>query len=126
MIAQRDVMVPMRDGVRLCIDIFRPDTTDKLPSLLAIAPYNKELLSPEYVAVLPPQPSWSAQWAGSIEAGHTDSLVSRGYIHIVGTSRASVKPEGGGAPAWDYFHLIESTARARFATSCWTTKQLCK
>jgi uncharacterized protein len=122
-IAARDVMVSMRDGVRLCIDIYRPDTTDKLPALLAIAPYNKELLSPEYAAVVPPQPAWSALWGGAIEAGDTDFLIARGYTHIVGASRASVKPEDGGAPAWDYFHLIESTARARFATSCWTTKQ---
>jgi uncharacterized protein len=106
-IAQRNVMVPMRDGVRLCIDIYRPDTTDKLPALLAIAPYNKELLSPEYAAVVPPQPSWSTLWGGSIEAGDTDYLVARGYIHVVGTSRAAGKSEGGGSPAWDYYDLIE-------------------
>ena len=35
LIGDRDVMVPMRDGVRLCIDIFRPDTAERLPALLA-------------------------------------------------------------------------------------------
>jgi hypothetical protein len=100
-------MVPMRDGVSLCVDIYRPDTAEKLPALLAIAPYNKELLSPEYAQAVPPQPAWSALWAGSVEAGDTDFLVSRGYIHVVGTTRGAGKSQGGGSPAWDYYDLIE-------------------
>jgi predicted acyl esterase len=107
MIMQRDVMVPMRDGVHLCIDIFRPETDEKLPALLAIAPYNKELLSLEYAAAVPPQPAWSALWGGSVEAGDTEFLIARGYIHVIGTSRSSGKSEGGGSPAWDYYDLIE-------------------
>ncbi|MDE2372507.1 MAG: hypothetical protein KGN16_26310, partial [Burkholderiales bacterium] len=61
-IAERDVRVAMRDGVHLCIDIFRPDTDERLPTLLAIAPYNKELVSPEFAAAVPPQPPWSSAW----------------------------------------------------------------
>lgn len=106
-IVMRDVMVPMRDGVRLCVDIFRPQTDDRLPALLAIAPYNKELLGPEYAAAVPPQPAWSTLWAGAIEAGDTDFLNARGYVHVIGTTRASGKSEGGGAPTWDYYDLIE-------------------
>src|SRR5262245_18755833 len=33
MIAERDVLVPMRAGVRMAVDIYRPETTDKLPAL---------------------------------------------------------------------------------------------
>jgi predicted acyl esterase len=105
--SERDTMVAMRDGVRLCIDVFRPPTADRLPALLAVAPYNKELLSPEYAATVPPQPSWSALWAGSAEAGDTDFLVSRGYVHVIGTTRGSGKSESGGSPAWDLYDLIE-------------------
>jgi uncharacterized protein len=104
---QRDVMVPMRDGVRLCIDIFRPETHEKLPALLAISPYNKEIVSPEYAAVVSPQPPWSSIWAGSVEAGDTDFLIARGYVHIVATTRAAGKSEAGGSPVWDYYDLIE-------------------
>jgi predicted acyl esterase len=100
-------MVPMRDGVHLCIDVYRPDTAERLPALLAVAPYNKEILSPEYAAVVSPQPAWSSLWAGSVEAGDTDFLIARGYVHVVGTSRGAGKSEGGGSPAWDYFDLIE-------------------
>ena len=47
MTQQRDVLVPMRDGVHLCIDIYRPDAPGKFPALLAIAPHNKEWQTPE-------------------------------------------------------------------------------
>src|SRR4051794_8116644 len=35
MVTERDVYVPMRDGVRLCADIYRPETDDPVPALLA-------------------------------------------------------------------------------------------
>ena len=43
----KDVMVPMRDGVRLAIDVYRParngePVEEKLPILLQRTPYNKE------------------------------------------------------------------------------------
>ena len=47
MIAEKDVLVPMRDGVKIAIDIYRPDTTDKLPALLALSIHNKDLQGPE-------------------------------------------------------------------------------
>ena len=47
MIAEKDVMVPMRDGVKIAVDIYRPDTTEKLPALLAFAIHNKDLQGPE-------------------------------------------------------------------------------
>src|SRR5215475_15912677 len=34
MIAEKDVLVPMGDGVKIAIDIYRPDTTENLPALL--------------------------------------------------------------------------------------------
>ena len=47
MIRDIDVYVPMRDGVKLCVDIYRPDTTEKLPALLAFAIYNKDFQGPD-------------------------------------------------------------------------------
>ena len=107
LVAERDVMAPMRDGVRLCVDVYRPQTAERLPALLAIAPYNKDLAGPEYAAAVPPQPPWSPLWAGSVEAGDTRYLVTRGYAHVIGTGRGAGKSEGGGAPTWDYYDLIE-------------------
>jgi predicted acyl esterase len=47
MVAEKDVYVAMRDGVKICADIYRPDTTEKLPALLAISIHNKDLQGPE-------------------------------------------------------------------------------
>ena len=38
-----DVTIPMRDGSRLYADVYRPDTPDSVPVLLARTPYNKAL-----------------------------------------------------------------------------------
>lgn len=40
-IYDRDVALEMRDGVKLRADIFRPDTTDKVPALVVWSPYGK-------------------------------------------------------------------------------------
>jgi len=107
MIAMRDVRVPMRDGVELCIDIFRPDAAEKFPALLAFAIYNKDLQSPEQMQAVPPQPAWSSLWTGLLEAGDTRFLVSRGYIHVIGSPRGIGKNGSGGSREWDAYDLIE-------------------
>ena len=42
-----DVMVPMRDGVKICVDVYRPDAPGKFPALLAFAIYNKDFQGPD-------------------------------------------------------------------------------
>ena len=71
MITDRDVMVPMRDDVHLCVDIYRPDSSEQFPALLAFAIYNKDIQGPEMAEALPPQPAWSPLWTGPLEAGDT-------------------------------------------------------
>jgi len=41
-IRERNVMVPMRDGVRLAADIFRPDALGRFPVLVTRGPYGKD------------------------------------------------------------------------------------
>lgn len=36
-----DVPVPMRDGDEILIDIFRPDTEQSVPTIVAWSPYGK-------------------------------------------------------------------------------------
>jgi predicted acyl esterase len=50
LIAEKDVAVPMRDGVNLSIDIYRPDSTEKFPAMLAFSIYNKDLQGPAAAA----------------------------------------------------------------------------
>jgi putative CocE/NonD family hydrolase len=107
MIKERDVYVPMRDGVRLCVDVYRPDAPGKFPALLAFAIYNKDFQGPEMAEALPPQPAWAPLWTGPIEAGDTKFFVSRGYVHVIGSPRGVGKSEGGGSREWDCYDLIE-------------------
>src|SRR5262249_382896 len=107
MIRERDVTAPMRDGVKLCVDVYRPDTKEKLPALLAFAIYNKDFQGPDVAEALPPQPAWTPLWTGPLEAGDTHFFVSRGYVHVIGCPRGVGKAEGGGSREVDRYDLIE-------------------
>jgi len=104
---EKDVAVTMRDGVALSVDIYRPNSSERFPALLAFAIYNKDLQGPDMAEALPPQPSWAPMWAGLLEAGDTKFFVSRGYVHVIGSPRGIGKSEGGGSRQWDCYDLIE-------------------
>src|SRR5262245_30986820 len=107
MIAEKDVLVPMRDGVKIAVDIYRPDTADKLPALLALSIHNKDLQGPEAAEASLSHPAWSMLWTGPAEAGDTRFFVARGYVHVIGNPRGIGKSEGGGSRAFDSYDLIE-------------------
>ena len=88
---ERDIFVPARDGIRLAINVFRPDAPGKFPALLALSPYVKDHQDCYW---LPPQPAGQPLWDGSVEAGDTRYLVSRGYVHIIADERGTGKSEG--------------------------------
>ena len=64
MIAEKDVMVAMRDGIKIAVDVYRPDTSDKLPALLAFSIHNKDLQGPELAEATLTHPAWSMLWTG--------------------------------------------------------------
>jgi predicted acyl esterase len=101
----------MRDGVKLKIDVYRPETDRPLPALLAFAVYNKDMQDPDLARDLKAQPAWSSLWAGPIEGGDTRFIVSRGYVHVIGGPRGIGKSEGGGSREWDSYDLIEWIAK---------------
>lgn len=45
---ETNVMVPMRDGVQLATDIYRPENAAPLPALIARTPYNKNGMNERY------------------------------------------------------------------------------
>jgi predicted acyl esterase len=109
-IEDRDIYVTMRDGVRLAINIFRPDAPGKFPALLAMSGYGKD----ETELRLPPQPlAKSAVWDGNIEAGDYGDIVPRGYVHIIGDFRGTGTSEGQfpGPDGRDCYDLIEWIAQ---------------
>src|SRR2546426_7549011 len=74
-VVTRDVMVPMRDGVHLATDVYRPRpdsgaATEKLPTILVRSPYGRGLD--------PLAPSWAAH----------------GYAVVVQDTRGRYQSEG--------------------------------
>ena len=43
--SERNVSIPVSDGVTIDADVFRPDGDGKFPALISISPYNKEVQS---------------------------------------------------------------------------------
>ena len=43
---EKDVLVSLRDGVRLASNVFRPDKPGKFPVILAMTPYGKDQTPP--------------------------------------------------------------------------------
>ena len=83
----------MRDGIRLCIDIYRPPAAGKYPVLLSLSPYAKDFQQH------PPQ------WSHAIESGATAFYVGNGYIHVIAQGRGAGRSQG----KWELFGPAERT-----------------
>ena len=102
----------MRDGVRLAIDVYRPDGQGPFPVLYAAALHNKDMQGPDMADVLPPQPANVPLWFGPIEAGDTRRLIANGYVHVIAQPRGSAKSEGHyGIENTDHYDVIEWISR---------------
>src|SRR5690625_3407955 len=89
-IEERDVDITLGDGTKLCIDIFRPKTTDKVPALVASSGYGKD---PQSINI-PQQPPKSMTFDHMVEAGNINFFVSRGYSFVIPDLRGVGKSEG--------------------------------
>jgi putative CocE/NonD family hydrolase len=108
MIQERDIMVPMRDGVKVAVGIYRPDAQGKFPVIYTNAMHNKDLQRPDIAEALNPQPAYSPMWYGVIEGGDTKRFVSNGYVHVIAQLRGVGKSEGNMCEdEWDHYDLIE-------------------
>ena len=76
------VMVRMRDGVRLGVDVYRPEKAGKYPALLSLSPYSKDIQQK------PPH------WSHAIESGATGFYVANGYVHVIAQVRGAGYSEG--------------------------------
>ena len=112
--ADKNIFVKMSDGVRIALDVYRPDAKGKFPALLGMSAYGKDL------QVLPlktqSKGNGSQLWDGPIEAGDPEFIVPRGYIHVIGDFRGSGDSEGellSGDPrqARDGYEIIEWIAK---------------
>lgn len=113
MIQERDVIITMRDGIKLAADIYRPDARGEFPVIYACAMHNKDLQRPEIAEALNPQPAYSTMWYGSIEGGDTKRFVANGYAHVIAQLRGAAKSEGDImiGDEWDHYDVIEWIAK---------------
>ena len=81
-VVERDVMVTMRDGTRLAIDVWRPDAPGHFPALVERTPYDKTRSS-------------------EIRAGAHEFFASRGYVFLVQDVRGRYASQGDFYPFRD-------------------------
>ena len=79
-IVDQKVMMPMRDGVRLATDIYRPKTTEKVPIIFSRTPYNFN--------------SWGDGEQRTRTAQRAYEVVKRGYAYVVQNERGRYFSEG--------------------------------
>ena len=109
-----DIRVPMRDGAKLAVDVFRPLSEGRFPALLSFSAHNKFLQSPAVADAASNQPAWAPLWCGCAEGGDTTYFTSRGYAHVIGNVRGCGNSDPGNQ--WvegktDAYDLIEWIAR---------------
>ncbi len=97
-VIEKNVMVPMRDGIELATDVYHPDTRDTLPTLVQRLPYNKEL------------------WALTNAALDVARAVQAGYVVVIQDTRGRFASGGNFNP---FFHEAEDGAD----TIAWAAKQ---
>ncbi len=82
-IVDQKIMMPMRDGIRLATDIYRPKTNKKVPIIFSRTPYNFN--------------SWGDGKQRTRTAQRALEAVKRGYAYVVQNERGRYYSEG----EWD-------------------------
>ena len=82
-IVEQKIMMPMRDGIRLATDIYRPKTDEKVPVIFSRTPYNFN--------------SWGDGEQRTRTAQRAYEAVKRGYAYVVQNERGRYYSEG----EWD-------------------------
>ena len=88
---ERKVMVPMRDGVRMQADIYRPKSNDKAPIIFSRTPYNFNW--------------WDVRLGAPRDMTTVLDAIKRGYAYVIMNERGHFFSEGNydilGAPITD-------------------------
>lgn len=96
-IVDQKVMMPMRDGIRLCTDIYRPKTDQPVPVIFSRTPYNFN--------------SWGDGEKRTRTAQRAYEAVKKGYAYVVQNERGRYFSEGEwdilGVPLTDGYDAFE-------------------
>ena len=93
-IAERNISVPMSDGISIDVDIFRPDGDEKFPVVLGMSAFNKDIQSKRVWPAATRTRRIQGVPDACLEAGPVDFLVRRGYVHIIGSIRGTGRSGG--------------------------------
>ncbi|HET9514825.1 MAG TPA: CocE/NonD family hydrolase [Gemmatimonadales bacterium] len=105
-VIDRKVMMPMRDGIRLATDIYRPkDTTRQYPIIFVKTPYNFNF--------------WDVRNGVPSDMSGALTAVKKGYAYVVQNERGHFFSEGNydilGPPRTDGYDAIEWLAKQRWS-----------
>lgn len=78
----QNVYITMRDGIKIAVDIYRPEADGRYPAIFSTSAYLKG------IQPFPPELTHST------EAGATFFLVQHGYVHVIGQARGSGLSQG--------------------------------
>jgi len=96
-IVKQKIMIPMRDGVRLATDVYRPKTDESVPIIFSRTPYNFNY--------------WSRDDMKSYTFHMAHKVVKQGYAFVVQNERGRYFSEGEweilGAPRTDGYDAIK-------------------
>jgi len=107
---EKDVAVPMRDGVKLYTDIFRPAGTEKVPAIIAWSPYGKTFRGDEVCGI-------QRSNLQKFEAPDPAFWVNQGYAIINIDSRGIGNSEG------QFVHWSKALGRDGYDTVEWIANQ---
>lgn len=121
-ICERDVRIPLSDGVEISADIFRPESAEKFPGILGIHPYPQQpqtapIMPNSFSSVTHPHPG-EEKGRGWIESGDPNFLVRRGYVQVVANVRGTGKSGG------KYDFMGKQEIRDTYEVIEWVAKQL--
>jgi putative CocE/NonD family hydrolase len=104
-IIERKLMIPMRDGVRLATDVYRPKNAAKVPTIFVRTPYNFNY--------------WDIELGAPRDMSAIYDAVRRGYAYVIQNERGHFFSEGNydilGPPLTDGYDMIEW-----IATQAWS------
>jgi uncharacterized protein len=111
MMVEEDILIPMRDGVRLRADVYRPRAPGRFPGLLSLSIYGK--LSQRLPTHPQFQPSDYITGTGGHECGEQNYYVPRGYVQVIPDARGVAGSEGEFSmdSGQDGYDIVEWMAR---------------
>jgi len=116
-VIERDLELPMRDGVSLFANLFRPAADESYPAILSVTPYGKDKL-PDRLAMFFMRLSGvkfgklNCSRLTGFESPDPGYWVQQGYALLQADARGMHKSEGSAGvlrqqDAEDYYDLIE-------------------